>query len=270
MAEHPASRRGRGATTRRSPTRLIMPEDAAWWRELRFDRAGLIPAVIQERDSGRVLMVAYMNRDSLTLTLNTGFTHFWSRSRKALWKKGETSGHTQRVVSLRVDCDGDALLVEVDQEGPACHTGESSCFFRRSADGCWTREDLPAGSAVASPPVSSGERTVLDRVYAVIRDRKAHPRAGSYVVALFQGGIDRILKKVSEEAGEVVIASKNGGRDAIIWETADLWFHTLVALGYHDISPQAIFDELERRFNMPARAMPATRPVTRRKSKGKG
>jgi phosphoribosyl-ATP pyrophosphohydrolase/phosphoribosyl-AMP cyclohydrolase len=228
----------------------------------------LIPAVIQERDSGRVLMVAFMSRESLDLTLNTGFTHFWSRSRKALWKKGETSGHTQRVVSLRVDCDGDALLVEVDQEGPACHTGETSCFFRRSADGRWTREAPPAGSAVAAPS-GSAERTVLDRVYAVIRDRKAHPREGSYVASLFEGGIDRILKKVSEEAGEVVIASKNGARDAIIWETADLWFHTLVALGYHDISPQAIFEELERRFNTPARAMTTTRPATRRTSKGK-
>ncbi|MBI3606676.1 MAG: bifunctional phosphoribosyl-AMP cyclohydrolase/phosphoribosyl-ATP diphosphatase HisIE [Nitrospirae bacterium] len=268
MAET-APRRGRGTKTQGSSARPVKPRDVAWWRELRFDRAGLISAVIQERDSGRVLMVAYMNRESLDLTLKTGFTHFWSRSRKALWKKGETSGHTQRVVSLRVDCDGDALLVEVDQEGPACHTGEASCFFRRSADGRWTRDDIPVGSSVASPPVSA-ERTVLDRVYAVIRDRKAHPREESYVASLFQGGIDRILKKVAEEAGEVVIASKNGGRDAIVWETADLWFHTLVALGYHDISPQAIFDELERRFNAPARAITTTRPATRRKSKGKG
>ncbi len=225
--------------------------DTEWWREVRFDRDGLIPAVVQERGSGRVLMVACMNRESLALTIKTGFTHFWSRSRRALWKKGETSGHTQRVVALRVDCDGDALLVEVEQEGPACHTGEGSCFFRRAADGRWVRDPAAGGQAV------------LDRVYAVIRDRKAHPREGSYVASLFAGGLDRILKKVGEEAGEVVIASKNGAPEQIVWETADLWFHTLVALGYHEIPPEAVFAELERRFGQPARPLPPTRATRR-------
>jgi len=226
--------------------------DTEWWREVRFDRAGLIPAVVQERGSGRVLMVACMNRESLALTITTGFTHFWSRSRKSLWKKGETSGHTQRVVALRVDCDGDALLVEVEQEGPACHTGEGSCFFRRAADGRWVRDPAAGGQAV------------LDRVYAVIRDRKAHPREGSYVASLFAGGLDRILKKIGEEAGEVVIASKNGAPEQIVWETADLWFHTLVALGYHEIPPEAVFAELERRFGQPARTPAPPTRATRR------
>ncbi len=226
--------------------------DTEWWREVRFDRAGLIPAVVQERGSGRVLMVACMNRESLALTITTGFTHFWSRSRKSLWKKGETSGHTQRVVALRVDCDGDALLVEVEQEGPACHTGEGSCFFRRAADGRWVRDPAAGGQAV------------LDRVYAVIRDRKAHPREGSYVASLFAGGLDRILKKVGEEAGEVVIASKNGAPEQIVWETADLWFHTLVALGYHEIPPEAVFAELERRFGQPPRSPAPPTRATRR------
>ncbi len=209
-------------------------------RALKFDDDGLIPTVVQDRSSGRVLMVAYMNRDSLTRTRSTGFTHFWSRSRKALWKKGETSGHTQRVAALRVDCDGDALLVEVDQTGPACHTGEESCFFRRLANGRWIKAPADPGPAV------------LDRVYDVIQDRKVRPRKGSYVASLFAGGIDRMLKKVSEEAGEVVIASKNGVHDHIVWEIADLWFHTLVVLGHHDLPPRAVFEELARRLGAPA------------------
>jgi phosphoribosyl-ATP pyrophosphohydrolase/phosphoribosyl-AMP cyclohydrolase len=235
--------------------------DTEWWREVRFDRAGLIPAVVQERGSGRVLMVACMNRESLALTITTGFTHFWSRSRKSLWKKGETSGHTQRVVALRVDCDGDALLVEVEQEGPACHTGEGSCFFRRAADGRGKQRSAVALDWVRDP--AAGGQGVLDRVYAVIRDRKAHPREGSYVASLFAGGLDRILKKVGEEAGEVVIASKNGASEQIVWETADLWFHTLVALGYHEIPPEAVFAELERRFGQPPRTTPP-RAIRRR------
>jgi phosphoribosyl-ATP pyrophosphohydrolase/phosphoribosyl-AMP cyclohydrolase len=206
------------------------------WREARFDAAGLIPAVVQERGSGRVLMLAYMNRESLALTLKTGFTHFFSRSRHALWKKGETSGHTQAVASIRLDCDGDALVVEVDQVGPACHTGESSCFFRRVEGKRLVHATDEATAAV------------LDRVYRVIRDRKEHPIAGSYVAALFAEGLDQILKKVAEEAGEVLLASKNGGRDQIVWETADLWFHSLVTLGYHDIPPTVIYQELQRRF----------------------
>ena len=244
--------------------------NAAWWREVRFDRAGLIPAVVQERGSGRVLMVACMNRESLALTIETGFTHFWSRSRKRLWKKGETSGHTQRLVALRVDCDGDALLVEVEQEGPACHTGEGSCFFRRAADGRGKQRSVErhqhaaAGTRDWVRDPAAGGQAVLDRVYAVIRDRKAHPREGSYVASLFAGGLDRILKKVGEEAGEVVIASKNGGPEQIVWETADLWFHTLVALGYHEIPPEAVFAELERRFGQPPRTPAPPTRATRR------
>jgi phosphoribosyl-ATP pyrophosphohydrolase/phosphoribosyl-AMP cyclohydrolase len=225
------------------------------WRAIRFDAAGLIPAVVQERGSGRVLMLAYMNRESLERTLKTGFTHFFSRSRQALWKKGETSGHTQRVSSVRLDCDGDALVVEVEQTGPACHTGAPTCFFRR-VDGERLTPDPDGGGAV------------LDRVYRVIQDRKAHPVEGSYVASLFAGGVDRILKKVAEEAGEVLLACKNGERDQIVWETADLWFHTLVALDHHDIPPAAIYDELARRFAVRA---PASRKRTAAKpTRGRG
>ena len=221
------------------------------WKSVRFDAAGLVPAIVQERASGRVLMLAYMNRESLERTLKTGFTHFFSRSRRTLWKKGETSGHTQRVVSVRLDCDGDALVVEVEQTGPACHTGAPTCFFRRVE-----------GERLAPDPDGGG--AVLDRVYRVIQDRKAHPVEGSYVASLFAGGVDRILKKVAEEAGEVLLACKNGERDQIVWETADLWFHTLVALGHHDIPPAAIYDELARRFTSRA---PASRKVAAAKPK---
>lgn len=234
----------------------LKKRDPAWWRAVRFDDAGLVPAVVQERGGGRVLMVAYMNRESLALTRRTGFTHFWSRSRGQLWKKGDTSGHVQRVVSIRLDCDGDTLLIEVDQEGPACHTGSDSCFFRRAAASRWIEEHVPEGQAI------------LARVYGVIQDRKAHPREGSYVSSLLTGGLDRILKKVGEEAGEAIIASKNGVAGRIVSETADLWFHTLVALGYHDVPPQAVFDELARRFGRPARgtaAAPPPVPATRRR-----
>ncbi|MFZ5863872.1 MAG: bifunctional phosphoribosyl-AMP cyclohydrolase/phosphoribosyl-ATP diphosphatase HisIE [Nitrospirota bacterium] len=225
------------------------------WSAVRFDTAGLIPAVVQERGSGRVLMLAYMNRESLERTLKSGFTHFFSRSRQTLWKKGETSGHTQRVANVWLDCDGDTLVVEVDQVGPACHTGSPTCFFRR-VDGERLIPDQEGGGAV------------LDRVYRVIQDRKAHPVEGSYVASLFAGGEDRILKKVAEEAGEVLLASKNGVRDQIVWETADLWFHTLVALGRHDIPPSAIYDELARRFTNRApasRKRTATKPTRKRR-----
>lgn len=226
-------------------------------REVRFDAAGLVPAIVQEHGSGRVLMLAYMNREALALTLKTGFTHFYSRSRRTLWKKGATSGHTQTVVSLRLDCDGDALIVEVEQVGPACHTGEASCFFRR-AEG---RRLVHAAAGATG--------AVLDRVYGVIRDRKAHPVDGSYVAALFAAGLDKILKKVAEETGEVLLAAKDGERSQIVWETADLWFHSLVALGYHDIPPAAIYEELERRMGARPRRAGAELPAGRAKRRSR-
>jgi phosphoribosyl-ATP pyrophosphohydrolase/phosphoribosyl-AMP cyclohydrolase len=226
------------------------------WSAIKFDAAGLIPAVVQERGSGRVLMLAYVNRESLERTLTTGYTHFFSRSRQTLWKKGETSGHTQRVTSLRLDCDGDTVLVEVEQTGPACHTGSPTCFFRR-VEGEHLTPDPDGGGAM------------LDRVYRVIQDRKAHPVEGSYVASLLAGGADKILKKVAEEAGEVLLASKNGERGQIVWEVADLWFHTLVALGYHDIPPTAIYDELTQRFThrAPAPSKRTTAKLTRKRKR---
>lgn len=203
----------------------------------------LIPAVVQDAASREVLMVAYMNRRALRETLKTGRVHFWSRARRRLWKKGETSGHEQRVRAIWLDCDADTLLVTVDPQGPACHTGRWSCFF----------QPLRRDSASLKAGDDAELAGILDRVYRVILARRAAPRRGSYVSSLFAMGKDRILKKIAEEAGEVVIASKNNRRTALIGEMADLWFHTLVALGYHGIAPREIARELTRRFGRPAK-----------------
>lgn len=199
---------------------------------LTFDAQGLIPAVVQDWRDGSVLMVAYMNREALERTLEKGTVHFWSRSRKQLWEKGETSGHRLHLKDLFVDCDGDALLVKAEPAGPTCHTGAPSCFFRRL--------DAPA----EAPPSNDAKGGILDRLAQTIQDRRAHPQANSYVSKLLQGGPDRILKKVVEEAGEVVIGAKNRNHDEIVYETADLLFHTLVALGAHDVPLDDVYREL--------------------------
>jgi phosphoribosyl-ATP pyrophosphohydrolase/phosphoribosyl-AMP cyclohydrolase len=202
---------------------------------LRFNEQGLIPAIVQDVATGRVLMLAYMNREALERTLATGLVHYWSRSRAQLWQKGETSGHIQHLRDLHYDCDADTLLVIVEQEGAACHTGEPSCFFQRFAE---TSEPMPL-------PVSEG---LLQQIYAVVQERKRHAPQESYVASLMARGQDHVLKKVIEEAAEVLMASKDGRREAIVYEMADLWFHAIVALGWHDISPQEVLQELQRRF----------------------
>ena len=202
---------------------------------LRFNEQGLIPAIVQDVATGRVLMLAYMNREALERTLATGLVHYWSRSRAQLWQKGETSGHIQHLRDLRYDCDADTLLVIVEQEGAACHTGEPSCFFQHFAE---TSEPMQL-------PVSAG---LLQQIYAVVQERKRRAPQESYVASLMARGQDHVLKKVIEEAAEVVMASKDGRREAIVYEMADLWFHAIVALGWHDISPQEVLQELQRRF----------------------
>ena len=202
---------------------------------LQFNEQGLIPAIVQDAASGQVLMLAYMNRQSIEKTLTTGVTHYWSRSRSKLWQKGETSGHIQHVRELRYDCDADTLLIMVDQQGMACHTGERSCFFKH----------LPESPHQANPPVPDA---LLSKLYDVILERKQRAPQESYVASLMARGQDQVLKKVVEEAAEVVLASKNGGPDEIVYELADLWFHTLVALGWHDLPPQAVLQELQRRL----------------------
>ncbi len=207
--------------------------------ELRFNSEGLIPAVAQDRANGQVLMLAYMNREALEQTRATGFAHYYSRSRGRLWKKGEESGHVQRVHAILYDCDADALVLEVDQEVAACHTGNRSCFYRRLD-----------GREVGSEAGRAGEDalSVLREIYRTIRGRKVNPPEGSYVAGLFAKGPNAILKKIGEEAAEVVMAGKEGDRRAIVFEVADLWFHTLVLLGLHDIDPGEVADELRSRI----------------------
>ncbi len=185
----------------------------------------LIPAVIQDYKNKEVLMLAYMNEEALSKTLKTGETHFYSRSRKKLWRKGETSGHIQKVKRVSLDCDRDTVLVEVDQVGVACHTGERSCFFQA----------LEVETASA-PPALVQPMGEIDTLYATILTRKGSPSLTSYTSTLFRDGLDRILKKVAEEAGEFIISAKNGQKEAIAHEAADLLYHLLVALAQQEVT----------------------------------
>jgi phosphoribosyl-AMP cyclohydrolase / phosphoribosyl-ATP pyrophosphohydrolase len=204
--------------------------------EIRWDADGLAPVVVADATTGAVLTLAYANRDALERTLATRSTWLWSRSRGELWNKGATSGNTQRVVSVSVDCDGDALLYRVVPNGPACHTGAPSCFATTiPLDGA---ERPPEGAEFASA-ISSLARTILAR--------KTHPVEGSYTAKLFAGGVDRIGKKIGEEATEVVIAAKNADRGELVWETADLLYHALVLLAERGVSLDEVGAELSRR-----------------------
>jgi len=217
--------------------------------EIRFDEHGLVPAIVQDWRDGSVLMLGYMNRDALDRTVSTRYVHFWSRSRGKLWKKGETSGHVLLLKDLFIDCDHDTILVKAEPVGPTCHTGAQSCFFSK----------LDKQGAVQSTSSDDAAGGLLERLYRTILDRKAHPQSGSYVSSLFQGGQDRILKKVVEEAGEVLLGSKNGRREEVIYEVADLLFHTLVVLGHHDVTLHEIYQELASRHGKSGLRSEATR-----------
>ncbi len=201
--------------------------------ELKFDEKGLIPAVVQDARTHRVLTLAYMNRESLAITLREGRTCFYSRSRRTLWRKGETSGNVQRVVRVTADCDGDALLVEVEPAGPACHTGEESCFFR-------PLEGAPDGGAAQA-------RFSLDGLYELLLGRKAERPAGSYTTYLFDKGREKILKKVGEECTEVIIGAMKDSREETVFEVADLTYHVLVLLAEMGVTPDEVRAELARR-----------------------
>jgi phosphoribosyl-ATP pyrophosphohydrolase/phosphoribosyl-AMP cyclohydrolase len=208
-----------------TPTSSAIPLD-----QIRYNDQGLVPAIVQDYLDGTVLMMAWMNRDSLQKTMETGETWFWSRSRQELWHKGATSGHLQRVKSLRYDCDSDALLITVEQMGDiACHTGERSCFHQ-------------VESSKASPPADT-----LSQVFEVICDRRDHPSESSYTCKLLSGGDNKILKKIGEEAAEVVMACKDDDPDAIAGEVADLFYHTLVALAHHQVDIKAVYRKLQDR-----------------------
>jgi phosphoribosyl-ATP pyrophosphohydrolase/phosphoribosyl-AMP cyclohydrolase len=205
---------------------------------LKFNEQGLLPAVIQDWLDGTVLMLGYMNQEALTRTLTTKSVHFWSRSREKLWEKGETSGHKLLVKDLFIDCDCDTILVKAQPTGPICHTGERACFFSKLNEAGYDLNEK-------TPEAQGG---ILDSVLRVIAARKAAPHPGSYTTKLFESGHDKILKKVAEEAGEVLIAAKGGQRAEIVYEVADLLFHTLMVLGYHDVSLHEVYQELSTRY----------------------
>lgn len=197
--------------------------------ELKFDEKGLIPAVVQDYFSKQVLTVAYMNKESLEISMREGRTCFYSRSRKCLWRKGETSGNTQEIVTIRADCDLDALVVEVIKKGPACHTGAESCFFNE----VYQSEEHQDFS--------------IEALYQMLVSRKTTPKEGSYTTYLFQKGIDKILKKVGEECTEVIVAGKGGDREETIFEISDLAYHVLVLMIEMGIEPKDIFAQLASR-----------------------
>ncbi len=205
-----------------------------------WEKNPLIPAIVQDVDSGEVLMMAYMNKEAFEKTLDTGYAHYYSRSRKRLWKKGESSSHTQKVKEMLLDCDSDTLLLKVEQQGVACHTGRMSCFYK----------DIKSGHAKSEPAVDPNVvyEDVIDRLYHVIQEKKEADPSRSWTAKLFKSGENTILKKVAEEAAEFCFAVKDGDEKEIVYEGADLIYHMLVALAYRDISPALVKDELKRRF----------------------
>lgn len=212
-------------------------------KTIKFDEYGLVPAIAQDFATNDVLMLAYMNEEALRKTLTTGKVHYYSRSRKALWLKGETSGHFQQLKSIFFDCDSDALLIKIEQTGPACHTGHKSCFFSEFADNLL----IDIENKPLPPPQNSG---IIDTVYEIILQRKNNPPPKSYVHQLLTNGIDAINAKILEEAQEVAEAGKEKQDTDVIYESSDLIFHLLVLLGYRNISPHEIYRELKRRFGI--------------------
>jgi phosphoribosyl-ATP pyrophosphohydrolase/phosphoribosyl-AMP cyclohydrolase len=208
--------------------------------DLVFDERGLIPAIVQDARNHQVLTLAYMNHDSLRRTVATGETWFWSRSRNELWHKGETSGHTQRVVDLRIDCDRDAIVITVDRRGPACHTGEDSCFHNRL-------EDERPGALVEAGAGPEGFDGMLDDLYTLLASRYHERPPGSYTTQLFDEGIDKILAKVDEESQETIVAGKSETNQRLIEETSDLLYHLLVLLVQRGVTLAEIRAELRQR-----------------------
>ncbi|MEW5762149.1 MAG: bifunctional phosphoribosyl-AMP cyclohydrolase/phosphoribosyl-ATP diphosphatase HisIE [Bacillota bacterium] len=236
---------------------------SAFLDRIKFDKNGLVPVIIQDSRTLQVLMLAYMNREALERTLQSGQTWFWSRSRQSLWHKGETSGHVQEVEEIYFDCDADALLIKVEQSGAACHEGYYSCFHYRldpsggvalvgalafdpaKVYGKGETREYPRGTVC--PLDTEVNYGVLGEVYQVIVDRKLHRQTGAYTTYLFERGLDKILKKVGEEATEVIVAAKNRSREEVVFETADLFYHVMVLLAEQNIGLKDVLDELARR-----------------------
>lgn len=207
----------------------------SWLDSLRFDPAGLVPVVAQEARTGALLMVAWANREALAQTLATGEAHYFSRSRQALWRKGESSGHQQRVHEIRIDCDGDTVLYRVDQRGPACHTGAPTCFYRMvGPDGSMSEGDDPGAH-------------LLTRLARIVADRARTRPSESYTTTLFERGLAKISQKVGEEAVETVVAAHAESDERLASEAADLLFHLLVLLEARGVGLDAVLAELARR-----------------------
>ncbi|WP_421381337.1 bifunctional phosphoribosyl-AMP cyclohydrolase/phosphoribosyl-ATP diphosphatase HisIE [Bacillus salacetis] len=202
--------------------------------KIKFDEKGLVPAIVQDASTKKVLTLAYMNEESLKLSIEKGETWFYSRSRQELWHKGATSGNTQRIVEMKYDCDQDAVLVEVEPKGPACHKGLESCF----EESFYKAEEGPAAGS-----------SILIQLEKVISDRFDQRPEGAYTTYLFEEGVDKILKKVGEEAAEVIIAAKNRDKEELKWESADLLYHLLVLLKEQDLPLNQVFQTLEERHN---------------------
>lgn len=226
---------------------------------IRWDGQGLVPAIVQDAGTREVLMMAYMNRESLLKSCETGETVFWSRSRKELWHKGATSGNTQRIVEMAADCDGDTLLIQVIPNGPACHTGTYTCFDADRSDTASLTEApeargaMRAGAGPGDAALAAEPYRVLAELEQIIAEREEERPKGAYTTYLFDSGLDKILKKIGEESAEVLIAAKNGDNKELTGEAGDLLFHLLVLLRERKLSFSQVLNELQRRHQRPRR-----------------
>lgn len=236
---------------------------------LDWDKSPLIPAVVQDSSTKEVLMLAFMDKQALQLTLESGYMHYFSRSKNRIWKKGERSGHTQKVESIALDCDNDALLFTITQVGAACHTGHKSCFFHKldsssakelestfSMDSACALEsktlesNAPESSSKAHTSDLSQVYGIMDTLYHTLLERKSAPESSSYTASLYAKGVNGFGKKIIEEAGEVLLALKDKDSAQIVYECADLLYHILVGLAYYNIHPEQVLAELQRRLGL--------------------
>lgn len=236
---------------------------------LDWDKSPLIPAVVQDSSTKKVLMLAFMDKQALQLTLESGYMHYFSRSKNRIWKKGERSGHTQKVESIALDCDNDALLFTITQVGAACHTGHKSCFFHKldsssakelestfSMDSACALEsktlesNAPESSSKAHTSDLSQVYGIMDTLYHTLLERKSAPESSSYTASLYAKGVNGFGKKIIEEAGEVLLALKDKDSAQIVYECADLLYHILVGLAYYNIHPEQVLAELQRRLGL--------------------
>jgi phosphoribosyl-ATP pyrophosphohydrolase/phosphoribosyl-AMP cyclohydrolase len=200
--------------------------------DIKFNEAGLIPAIVQDYHTRQILMMAWMNEETLKQSIESGLATFYSRSRQEVWVKGATSGNTQHIVGIEYDCDGDTLLLQVNPNGPACHTGSISCFYRTLS----ANQDLKKGNA-----------DILYKLVKLLEDRRENPKEGSYTNYLFEKGVDKICKKIGEEAAETIIAAKNNDPTELTYEASDLIYHLLVLLNNQDVALDSIYEELTKR-----------------------